>query len=217
MPRVSQQYKDQQRAEILDAARRCFVRNGFHRTSMQDVFTEAGRSAGAVYRYFSSKDDMILAVASQNLTDVTEALRSALRSGDGQAEPAQAMATLLDGVAARHADDQLATVALMVWSEALRNPALADRLREASAAMTNDLADVVRERHAAGELPGAHAEALARVILSILPGYLLNLALLDPSGLDTFGDTLRTLWPSGHKGGEDHASPSSADAAEIHP
>jgi AcrR family transcriptional regulator len=217
MPRVSQQYKDQQRAEILDAARRCFVRNGFHRTSMQDVFAEAGRSAGAVYRYFPSKDDMILAVASQNLTDVTEALRAALRSGDGHAEPAQAMATLLDGVAARHADDQLATVALMVWSEALRNPALADRLREASAAMTNELADVVRERQAAGELPGAHAEALAQVILSILPGYLLNLALLDPSGLDTFGDTMRTLWPSGHTVGEDHASPSPADAAEIHP
>ena len=105
----------------------------------------------------------------------------------------------------------------MVWSEALRNPALADRLREASAAMTSDLADLVRKRQAAGELPGARAEALARVILSILPGYLLNLALLDPSGLDTFGDTLRTLWPSGHKAGEDHASSSPADVAEIDP
>jgi AcrR family transcriptional regulator len=217
MPRVSQQYKDQQRAEILDAARRCFVRNGFHRTSMQDVFTESGRSAGAVYRYFSSKDDMILAVASQNLTDVTEALRATLRSGDGDAEPGHAMATLLDEVASRHANDQLATVALMVWSEALRNPALADRLREASAAMTRDLADVVRQRQAAGELAAARADALARVILSILPGYLLNLALLDPSGLDTFGDTLRTLWPSGRTTGEHRASPSPADVAEIHP
>jgi hypothetical protein len=105
----------------------------------------------------------------------------------------------------------------MVWSEALRNPALADRLRDASAAMTSDLADLVRERQAAGELPGAHADALARVILSILPGYLLNLALLDPSGLDTFPDTLRTLWPSRRKAGKDHASPSPADDADIHP
>jgi AcrR family transcriptional regulator len=217
MPKVSQQYKDQQRAEILDAARRCFVRNGFHRTSMQDVFTEAGRSAGAVYQYFPSKDDMILAVASQNLADVTEALRSALRTPDGDAEPGQAMATLLDEVTSRHADDQLATIALMVWSEALRNPALADRLREATTAMTRDLADLVRKHQAAGDLAGAHADALARVILSILPGYLLNLALLDPSGLDTFPDTLRTLWPSGPKAGEDHASPSPTDVAETHP
>jgi AcrR family transcriptional regulator len=217
MPRVSQQYKDQQRAEILDAARRCFVRNGFHRTSMQDVFNEAGRSAGAVYGYFSSKDDMILAVASQNLTDVTEALRCALRSGSGEADPAHAMAKLLDEVASRHAEHQLATVALMVWSEALRNPALADRLREASAAMTSDLADLVRERQAAGELPGARAEALAQLILSILPGYLLNLALLDPSRPDTFPDTLRTLWSSPRRAGPHHASPLPGDVAEIDP
>lgn len=54
MPRVSQQYKDDQRAEILAAARSCFVRNGFHRTSMQDVFTEAAspraRSTGTSRR-----------------------------------------------------------------------------------------------------------------------------------------------------------------------
>lgn len=195
MPRVSQQYKDQQRAEILDAARRCFVRNGFHRTSMQDVFTEADRSAGAVYRYFSSKDDMILAVANQNLTDVTEALRCAVRSGD--VEPGQAMARFFEQVASRHADDQLATVALMVWSEALRNPALADELRKASTAMTTALADLVRKRQAAGELPGADADALARVILSILPGYLLNLAVLEPSGMDAFPGALEVLWPGG--------------------
>jgi hypothetical protein len=55
------------------------------------------------------------------------------------------------------------------------------------------------------------------VILSILPGYLLNLALLDPGGLNTFPDTLRALWPSGPKAGEDHASSSPTDVAEIHP
>ena len=83
--------------------------------------------------------------------------------------------------------------------------------------MSGDLADLVRERQAAGELPGARADALAQVILSILPGYLLNLALLDPSGLNTFPDTLRTLWSSGPKAGEDHASSSPTDVAEIHP
>jgi AcrR family transcriptional regulator len=192
---VSQQYKDRQRAEILDAARRCFVRNGFHRTSMQDVYTEAGRSPGAVYRYFSSKDDIILAFATQNLSDVSEALHEALDLTGDDLEPGQVMARLLNEVAARHADGQLATEALMVWSEALRNPALADRLREASAAMTRDLADLVRRQQAAGALQGASAEAVARVLLSILPGYLLNLAVLDPGGSTEFPDALRVLWP----------------------
>jgi TetR/AcrR family transcriptional regulator, repressor for uid operon len=31
-------------SRILDAAERCFVRSGFHRTTMQDVAAEAGMS-----------------------------------------------------------------------------------------------------------------------------------------------------------------------------
>jgi AcrR family transcriptional regulator len=193
MPRVSQQYKDQQRAEILDAARRCFVRNGFHRTSMQDVFHEAGRSPGAVYQYFSSKDEMILEVATRNLAEVAEALHAALEAGESEAEPVSMMAKLLDEVAARHADDQLATVALMVWSEALRNPELADRLREAGAVMTRDLADLVRKRRPTQPPTDASADAVAQVILAILPGYLLNLALLDPGASASFPAVLRAL------------------------
>ena len=44
------------RARILDAAERCFVRSGFHRTTMQDVAAEAGMSPGNLYRYFASKE-----------------------------------------------------------------------------------------------------------------------------------------------------------------
>ncbi|WP_037568953.1 TetR/AcrR family transcriptional regulator [Phaeacidiphilus oryzae] len=204
MPKVSQEYKDRQRAEILDAARRCFVRNGFHRTSMQDVIAEAGRSTGAVYRYFAGKDDMILAVATENLAEVAGALRAAVRSsgqsggggeGGGGSDPARVMTALLEDVASRHADQRLATVALMVWAEALRDPALAERLRSASAQMAGDLADVVREVQAAGGLEGASAEAVALALLAMLPGFLLDLALLEQDGTGSFPDALRVLLP----------------------
>jgi AcrR family transcriptional regulator len=195
MPRVSQQYKDAQRAEILAAARRCFVRNGFHQTSMQDVFAEAGKSAGAVYRYFPRKEDLIVGVAAQNLDDVTEVLRTALTRDDGKHGVGQVMAELLEAVIERHHDRQLATIALMVWSEALRNPALAGRLESAAASMSQDMAAFVRLRQQAGTWSGASADLLAPVILSILPGFLLNLALLGPRGVAGFPETVRTLWP----------------------
>lgn len=196
MPRVSQQYKDDQRAEILAAARRCFVRNGFHRTSLTDVFAEAGKSAGAVYRYFPKKEDMIVGVATQNLDDVTGVLRTALTRADSERGVGQVMAEMLEAVIERHRDKQLATMALMVWSEALRDPALADRLEAAIVSMTQDMAALVRERQQAGTWTGAPADVLARVILSILPGFLLNLALLGPRGVAGFPDAIRTLWPS---------------------
>ena len=38
MPRVSQAHLDARRAQIVDAARRLFARQGFAATSMQDIF-----------------------------------------------------------------------------------------------------------------------------------------------------------------------------------
>ena len=70
MPKVTQQYRDARRDQILGAARRCFLRDGFHSTSMQDLFAEAGLSAGAVYRYFASKDEVIVAIAEENMREV---------------------------------------------------------------------------------------------------------------------------------------------------
>ena len=70
MPRVTQQHRDERREQILAAARRCFLRDGFHGTSMHDLFAEADLSSGAVYGYFASKDDVIVAIAEENLQDV---------------------------------------------------------------------------------------------------------------------------------------------------
>lgn len=44
---------------ILDAFERCIQRSGFHRTTMQDVAKEAGMSAGNLYRYFVSKEQLV--------------------------------------------------------------------------------------------------------------------------------------------------------------
>src|SRR5271169_133595 len=72
MPKVSQQHRDARREQILAAARRCFLRDGFHATSMQDLFAEAGLSSGAVYSYFASKDDVIVAIAEENMRDILD-------------------------------------------------------------------------------------------------------------------------------------------------
>ncbi|GIH20861.1 TetR/AcrR family transcriptional regulator [Rugosimonospora africana] len=65
MPKVSDAHRQARRREILDAAAACFARQGFHRTSMQDIVRESGISAGLVYRYFAGKDDVIAAIVGQ--------------------------------------------------------------------------------------------------------------------------------------------------------
>lgn len=58
------------RDHILSAAERCFVRGGFHRSTMQDVAAEAHMSAGNVYRYFESKDAIVAGLVARERSDV---------------------------------------------------------------------------------------------------------------------------------------------------
>ncbi len=67
MRRANAQLQSDRRAEILDAAERCFVRAGFHQTSMQAICAEAGMSAGNLYRYFPSKEAIIAAITERDL------------------------------------------------------------------------------------------------------------------------------------------------------
>ena len=46
MPKVTEEHLAQRRQQILDAAANCFARNGFHRTSIQDIIKESGVTAG---------------------------------------------------------------------------------------------------------------------------------------------------------------------------
>lgn len=63
MPKISDARREERRAEIMDAAGRCFARTGFKGTSMADIIAESGMSAGAIYGYFASKQELLEAVA----------------------------------------------------------------------------------------------------------------------------------------------------------
>jgi TetR/AcrR family transcriptional regulator, transcriptional repressor of aconitase len=195
MPKVSQEYRNARREQILAAAKRCFLRNGFHETSMQDLFAEAGLSSGAVYRYFPGKEDMILAIAEENLRDVTELIHALAtnRHGDGLGA---ALAEVLEVVRDKHAQSELGAMAVLVWSEAVRTPALAKQFDVMLGQMRADLADVVRENQASGGLPrAADADALTALLMSIVPGFILQLAIFGHEAVDGVPDAARALWP----------------------
>src|ERR1700742_2832840 len=63
MPKITDAQKETRRQQILDAALRCFSRDGFHNTTTADIVRESGVSQGTLYLYFANKDDIILALA----------------------------------------------------------------------------------------------------------------------------------------------------------
>jgi len=50
------------RAELLDAAKRLFVANGYHGTSIRQIATEAGLALGGIYNHFGNKEDIFVGV-----------------------------------------------------------------------------------------------------------------------------------------------------------
>lgn len=195
MPKVTQQHMDARREQILNAARRCFLRDGFHSASMQDLFAEAGLSAGAVYRYFTSKDEMILAIAEENMRDVLAITLTVATNRQGQSLGA-VMAELLEVIRVKSAEEDLAGLAVLVWGEAMRNPSLARKLDLLMGRIRANLVVLVRDHQEHGDLPThVTAEAIASTMLSVLPGYILQVALLEPEVLAEVPDAVRALWP----------------------
>ncbi|WP_166664043.1 TetR/AcrR family transcriptional regulator [Actinophytocola oryzae] len=62
------------RAQILDAARRLFVRQGYHGTSIREIAEQLGMTKTAVLYHFPTKADILAAVADPFLTDLEAAL-----------------------------------------------------------------------------------------------------------------------------------------------
>ena len=62
MPKVVPEYKEQARKRIIEVAARVFSENGYYSTKMDDVAEALDVSKGAIYQYFTSKEQLLFAV-----------------------------------------------------------------------------------------------------------------------------------------------------------
>ncbi|MDE2182871.1 MAG: TetR family transcriptional regulator [Alphaproteobacteria bacterium] len=83
------------RAAILDAARRVAAREGARDLSLRGVAAEAGFAPAALYSYFDGKDDLLLALAAEDLAQLARAMRGAAAECDGKGKLAAAAAAAL--------------------------------------------------------------------------------------------------------------------------
>jgi AcrR family transcriptional regulator len=75
--RLSRSERQQQtRQGLVAAARRVFLRRGFHPAGLDEIADEAGYTKGAVYSNFAGKDDLFLAVLEEHLAARAEAYRA---------------------------------------------------------------------------------------------------------------------------------------------
>ena len=65
------------RTAILDAARRVAARDGARDLSLRGVAAEAGFAPAALYGYFRNKDELLLALAADDLSELARVMRGA--------------------------------------------------------------------------------------------------------------------------------------------
>jgi len=193
MPRVSDEHLERRRRQIMDAAVRCFARKGFHETSMQDVFRESGLSAGAVYRYFKSKNDLIQAITAQESTPVIAIIESAVAQDPvpGADEIAGRLAAALQE---RSGPDGPARVSPSTWAQALHDPAVADIVRGTWGPIRSYWITAAQRMRDDGRLPpGTDADAVGAALFAVLPGFLLQHLILGGPDAATLQRGLRQL------------------------
>ncbi|MEU6714977.1 TetR/AcrR family transcriptional regulator [Nonomuraea sp. NPDC046802] len=193
MARMPKEHLEARRRQILDAARRCFIRNGFHATSMQDVLTEAELSAGAVYRYFKSKDDIIAATAAEALAEVASAFEA---EDDARPPDLDNIVDLVLGVERPplSGSQESAQLLVQVWSEALRSPSLGTKLKEVMTEARGVVGGLVARHQQRGLLPAdVPAEHVADVLMALVDGFLVRRAVYGHADSVTFRSGMRAL------------------------
>jgi AcrR family transcriptional regulator len=199
MARVSQEHLDARRSQIFDAAARCFSRNGFHATSMQDVLQEAGLSAGAVYRYFRSKEEIIAAIVTDVLRYVEDTFAAAAVETSPPPPPDELIGRALRGLLGTSATpvserNVFSTLIVQVWAETLRNKELNDLLREGFVKVRANWVKIVEAYQAEGMMrDDIPAEHLARTMIALAQGFAAQVALFGETPVEEIEDGLRAL------------------------
>lgn len=76
MPKVSNQDLAQRRHEILDGARRCFAEFGYDGATVSRLEAATGKSRGAIFHHFGSKEGLFLALAEEDAANMAEVAES---------------------------------------------------------------------------------------------------------------------------------------------
>ncbi len=180
MPKVTDAYLEAKKEQILEAAAACFAKNGFHQTTMQDICREAKLSAGAVYRYFSGKEEIIETIV-EGGRRYSEAI---IQTARALPETHQVLNHLADNFFAflDNPDSQTAIrTEINIASEALRDPRVLDMVRLGFDMVRTSFADIVGEAQKRGDMTSTlDPDAVARVLISLYRGLMYQKA-IDPN------------------------------------
>jgi AcrR family transcriptional regulator len=112
------------RRQIIEGAKRCFLKMGFEAASMNDITAEAGVSKGTVYVYFADKEDLFASLCDEERTRHLQFAQTQLEVAPNMEEALRRFGIAL---ATRLTSTEVIRAMRMVLAVAERMPKLAAR------------------------------------------------------------------------------------------
>jgi AcrR family transcriptional regulator len=171
MPKLKPEEVEHRRQEIIDAARRCFLRSGFHLTTTDEICHEAAITPGGLYHYFGSKEEIISAVIADAARSTVSLLTSTTATAhDARSAFREATSFVLQTMRDPNVDNRT-RFDIETWAETLRNEKLAAITQESWALRRQWLQSLIaRAREEGMYRPEVDPQGLADLILAILAG-----------------------------------------------
>lgn len=145
---------------IFAVASREFIDHGYSAASVARIATEAGVSKKTIYARFPTKDALLVAVVSDLVARLHEAVIDAMNTSEG--EPRHMLTSFGTQIARNWADSEEIGIYRLIISEANRFPQLASLYRDSMGRFRSTLADYLRAQHDAGVLTVPDADIAAR-------------------------------------------------------
>jgi AcrR family transcriptional regulator len=177
MVKVTQAHIEARTSDIVAAAERVFSRKGFARATMQEIAGEAGLSAGAIYRYFPSKEAIITAMSEENARRralIVEAIRS---EGGSTLQIIGKLADVFFGYL-QDADCALdCALEAELFAEASRNEPVREAMNRGLNSLLEPFTEIIREGQRKGDISrDVDAESVARIMIAMHDGLAIQIS-----------------------------------------
>jgi AcrR family transcriptional regulator len=155
------------RRKLLQAALRVFSRDGFERSRLEDIASEAGHTRGAFYANFATKEDLFIALLEQQAGKRIAKISAAF---EAKADPEAQVCAMRDFYLSRAKDRQWTMLTLEFKLYALRHSKQRAQLAAAHQRIRDsfhvELMSRIRPAHKLDAEGQKHAKVLLEVIWS---------------------------------------------------
>jgi len=200
MAKVTAAHVEARTNQIILAAWECFARKGYYQTTMADIAREAGLSAGAIYRYFVSKEAVLKAISEHSLERDLNLMERARASEDEPIAALELLSLAMRLLFKEPGFETLARVQVELRPEFLRDEELKQSMKRNLRVMLAASTALISEAKSKGQIkPNVDPEALAMLAMCFNEG-LRQFRLFDPQTfkVEPLIDLLRELVSQPH-------------------